>query len=60
MPNIFEHALTVLYNWQLQAVNIVKSVMLDSNEPIKVVHIQKLANQSICNEYQYDMRCFMK
>ena len=24
MPNIFEHALSVVYNWQLRAVNISK------------------------------------
>ena len=27
--------------------------MLNSNEPIKVTHIQKLGNQSIHNQYQH-------
>ena len=40
----FQHALGVLYNYRLSA--IFQSVILNSNKPIKVVHFQKLPNQS--------------
>ena len=32
---------------------IFPGVTLNSNEPLRAAHIQKLANQSICNSYQH-------
>ena len=55
MANIFEHALRACMHYGYCVINNYKllttfqSVMLNSNEPIKVVDTQKLVNQSLCN-----------